>query len=273
MIAFPFAKVNLGLRILGRRPDGYHNIESVLYPVAWKDSLEFLPSAHQSFRSYGLPVERNGQIDLCERAYRMIKEKYALPALDIALLKSIPAGAGLGGGSSDAAAMLTALNKSFGLNISEAELNEMAARIGSDCPFFLQKRPAFVYERGERMEEFPLSLDRYQFLIAYPGIAVSTADAYRHCRPSGQPLERQRLLAEPPSAWDEFLVNDFEKSVFEVFPAIAQLKKKIKRMGALYAAMSGSGSAVYGIFREAPMAMDAARTLGLPLEYVYSGNQ
>lgn len=273
MITFPFAKVNLGLRILRRRPDGYHDIESVLYPVAWKDSLEFLPSVHQNFRSFGLPVERHGQADLCEIAYHLIKEKYPLPPLDIALLKSIPAGAGLGGASSDAAAMLTELNKCFELKITEVELNEIASRIGSDCPFFLQKQPAFVYERGDRMKEISLSLDNYQFLIAYPGISVSTPEAYKHCRPSGRPLDWQRLRREPPSAWEDFLVNDFEESVFEAYPAIGKLKEKIKKMGALYASMSGSGSAVYGIFQEAPLSIDAAAILGLPPEYVYSDNQ
>ncbi len=273
MIEFPFAKVNLGLRILRRRPDGYHDIESVLYPVAWRDTLEFQVSEHPRFRSYGLPIDRKGKADLCEKAYRLLNEKEALPPLDIALLKSIPAGAGLGGGSSDAATMLRALLKSFKLNISESELQKMAARIGSDCPFFLQKQPAFVYGKGDEMQEFALSLDKYQFLIAYPGIAVSTPDAYRHCRPSGLPLERQRLLDEPPAAWEDFLVNDFEASVFETWPAIGELKEKIRKMGALYAAMSGSGSAVYGIFSKAPMAVSAAKELGLPLDFVYSDNQ
>ena len=273
MIDFPFAKVNIGLRILRKRPDGYHDIESVLYPVGWKDTLEFQVSAYHRFQSYGLQIDRKGQADLCEKAYRLFEEKHALPALDIALLKSIPAGAGLGGGSSDAAFMLRALSRAFEPEKSERDLQKMAARIGSDCPFFLQDQAAFVYGKGDKMEAIALSLDKYQFLIAYPGIAVSTPHAYRNCRPSGRPLERQRLLEEVPSAWDDFLVNDFEASVFEAYPAISKLKNKIKEMGALYTAMSGSGSAVYGIFSEAPLSVHAAKMLGLPLNFVYSDNR
>jgi 4-diphosphocytidyl-2-C-methyl-D-erythritol kinase len=261
MIVFPHCKINLGLRILGRRPDGFHDIESIFYPVPWRDALEVVRSDVFSFRSFGLPLDGNSESNLCVRAYRMLGGRYQLRPVAMCLLKNIPAGAGLGGGSSNATFTLRLLNEFLQLNASMQELKSMAVQLGSDCPFFLDDAPCLVTGRGEILQPLNLDLSAYNIVIVKTQVAINTAWAYaqlsRHRRETGwhhapgeAPL--QQVVAAPVETWKTFLKNDFEEPVFLAYPQLAAIRQRLYDHGAVYAAMSGSGSAVYGLFTKAP---------------------
>jgi 4-diphosphocytidyl-2-C-methyl-D-erythritol kinase len=261
MIVFPHAKINLGLRVLDRRPDGFHNIESVFCPVPWRDALEVVKARSFSFQPFGRAIAGESNDNLCVRAYRLLQEPFHLPPVTLCLLKNIPAGAGLGGGSSDAAFTLRLLNSYFGLNCSADELRKFAAQLGSDCPFFIEDRACLVRGRGEHLQPLDLDLSRYYLVIVKTPVAVNTAWAYselsRFRNETGFRLPEERrppeqLLSAPVETWKEFLQNDFEEVVFREHPSLAEMKDQLYRHGALYAAMSGSGAAVFGIFSEQP---------------------
>ena len=252
MVVFPNAKINIGLDILRKRPDGYHDIATVMFPVDWCDILEIVPAAGAdttlsvSGRAVDCPPEKN----LVMKAYRALDARVELPPVDIFLHKVIPDGAGLGGGSSDAAFTLTALNSLFSLGLEKDELAEIAAGIGADCPFFIYNRPMLATATGTDLAPFPLSLAGYTAAIVKPPVSVPTAAAYAAVSPcdSGTPLA-EVLMAEPnPVRWQGLVKNDFERSVFLSRPEIAGIKAGLLDAGAVYAAMSGSGSAVFGIF-------------------------
>jgi 4-diphosphocytidyl-2-C-methyl-D-erythritol kinase len=251
MICFPNAKINIGLNVVEKRPDGFHNIETVFCPVELCDILEFIEAEEFTFSNSGLPVGNNDQ-NLVVKAYHLLKEKFSLPPLSVYLHKVIPMGAGLGGGSSDAAFMINNLNKFFSLNLTEDEQEETARKLGSDCAFFIRNKPVFAYEKGDKFKEFDFFLPLYHILIVYPGIHVSTPDAYSAVKPAKPENKLIDLIEQPVHQWKEVIKNDFEISVFKKYPAIKEIKEELYNKGAVYASMSGSGSAVYGLFESVP---------------------
>jgi 4-diphosphocytidyl-2-C-methyl-D-erythritol kinase len=250
MIVFPNAKINLGLHVLSKRADNFHNLETLMVPIGLCDILEFLPSTgtDTSFKVSGIPISGEMQENLVYKAYLILKDLYHLPELRIHLHKIIPSGAGLGGGSSDAAFMLTGLDKMFGLNLSHDELKHHAANLGSDCSFFITNVPALATGKGEILVPSENYLKGHKVLLFFPGFPVSTAEAYQGVVPFSQRESLTLTLEKGISNWKKELVNDFEKSVFEKHPAIVELKKKLYNYGAVYVSMSGSGSSVFGIF-------------------------
>jgi 4-diphosphocytidyl-2-C-methyl-D-erythritol kinase len=258
MIVFPNAKINLGLNIVEKREDGYHNLESVFFPVGWKDALELIidkdnPNGIVCFSSSGLEIPGDINDNLCIKAYRIIHQDYDLPAIKIHLHKNIPMGAGLGGGSSDAAFCIKAINEVCKLNLSMEEMHYYAKQIGSDCSFFITNTPAYATQKGDVLETLSLNLNGKYIVIVHPGIHVSTKNAYASIKPQRPHFNvKEIVLNEPIENWKEKLKNDFEKSVFEQHSEIKLIKDKMYENGAVYASMSGSGSAVYGIFNNEP---------------------
>jgi 4-diphosphocytidyl-2-C-methyl-D-erythritol kinase len=253
MILFPNCKINLGLQILGKRPDGYHNLETVFYPVPYHDILEFVPANVFQFKSTGLPIGSDPSSNLCVRAYDLLKLSFPnLPPINMHLHKMIPMGAGLGGGSSDGSYALTSLNEYFKLGLSTDTLVDLSLQLGSDCPFFILNRPVIACGRGEVMDTMDLDLSSYTIAIIHPGIHISTAKAFSGVVPRGQSSGLRSLVTEPVTEWKNRMVNDFEATVFALYPEIAAIKELLYAQGAVYASMSGSGSAVYGLFDKAP---------------------
>ena len=253
MIVFPNCKINLGLHILAKREDGFHNIETVFYPVALKDALEIIPSHNSNtaveFSSTGLIVDGNTNDNICFKAYHLLKKDFpALPEIKMHLHKAIPMGAGLGGGSADGAFALQLLNKKFNLNLSTSALLNYAAQLGSDCAFFIINKPCYATGRGEILEEINIDLLRYKIVLVNPGIHVNTGWAFSQLTPALPQKTIQKIISQPINSWKQELQNDFEKPVFEKYPAIKSIKETLYAQGAVYAAMSGSGSTVYGIF-------------------------
>jgi 4-diphosphocytidyl-2-C-methyl-D-erythritol kinase len=250
MISFPNAKINIGLNITEKRPDGFHNLETVFFPVGWSDALEFVESGQLQFTTSGIPVSGAPESNLVMKAYRLLKDDYQLPALKIHLHKQIPFGAGLGGGSADAAFMLIMLNKYFELNISEEKLVAYSAILGSDCPFFILNKPVFATGRGELMNIIDLRLNGLFLFIVKPPVEVSTAKAFQFVVPKKSEFSLTELIKLPVSQWKDKISNQFETSVFQQYPEIEMLVKTVYANGAEYASMSGSGSCVFGIFRK-----------------------
>jgi 4-diphosphocytidyl-2-C-methyl-D-erythritol kinase len=254
MITYPNAKINLGLNIIGKRPDGYHNIESVLYPVPLCDELEITASQENkfSFVSSGLKTGCEDADNLCVRAYLLLKERFDLPAVMIKLHKAIPAGSGLGGGSADAAFSLRMLNNIFNLGLENLALKELSASLGMDCPFFIDNVPALATGRGDILEPVSIRLHGHTICIVRPDLHISTAEAYAGITPHpGDPLPDE-LTGFSLLTWKGILKNQFEETLFPLYPVLDNLKASLYEYGALYASLSGSGSAVYGIFNSPP---------------------
>lgn len=259
MILFPNAKINLGLDILRRRPDGYHDIATVMIPVAWTDILEVVPARGSSttLTVTGRSVDCLPEKNLVMKAYRALEKHLgSIPPVDIALHKVIPDGAGLGGGSADAAFALTAFNEVLSLGIEKRILAEIAATVGADCPFFIYNEPAYCTGTGTTLDHsVHPAIEGYTIAIAKPAAeAVNTAEAYAGVKPSEPHVAIPEILNLPIESWKESLKNDFETSIFPIRPQIASLKAHFFKSGALYAAMSGSGAAVFGIFDSAILA-------------------
>jgi len=256
MISFPVAKINLGLNVVERRPDGYHNLETVFYPVPVRDALEVNVMADEfpsgvdcDLKVTNLAIEGDEQQNLVVKAYNLLKGDFPhLPRLHTHLYKAIPTQAGMGGGSSDAAEMLKMMNSLFGLQLSSTQLIDYAARLGADCPFFILNTPAYAEGIGEKLQPIELSLKGYWLAVIRPDIPVSTKEAFSRITPRRPLRNCLDIICQPVEAWVGLLENDFEKSVFSLYPAIGAIKEQLYRMGALYASMSGSGSAVYGLF-------------------------
>jgi len=256
MLLFPNAKINLGLNVVERRPDGYHNIETVFYPIGLSDVLEVMPSetcSDYSFSSSGIALGGDPEDNLIVKAYRLLRSGYQIPPIDISLCKQIPFGAGLGGGSSDAAFMLKALNELFALKITPKKLEGLAGKLGADCPVFIRNKPVFAAGTGNVFTPVNLSLKGYFLLLVKPDIHVSTPEAYSLVVPQIPGVSLLELIKQPVTAWKDSIKNDFEVSVFAKYPAIQDIKNKMYDMGALYASMSGSGSSVYGVFEIEPL--------------------
>ena len=254
MITYPNAKINLGLNIVEKRPDGYHNLETVFYPINLQDALEVNVQEGEdefSLKVSGVPIEGEPENNLVVKAYRLLKKDYPdIPAIDIHMYKHIPTGAGLGGGSSDAAFMIKLLNEKFRLNLSIEKMEEYAAILGADCAFFIQNKPVFATGIGNIFEPIQLSLKGYHLVLVKPDIFVSTKDAFAHITPMKPTQSLKEIIRMPVETWRATMKNDFEESVFQKFPEIAAIKDKLYDLGAIYASMSGSGSSVFGIFRE-----------------------
>ena len=265
MILCPNAKINLGLEVVRRREDGYHDIETLFVPVpSLCDVLEVVKSDKPSLKTYGAAFDVPAEKNLCFKAFRLMQEQYGIGGVNIFLYKNIPMGAGLGGGSSDAAFTLVAINEVFGLGLSKNRLAQIASQLGSDCPFFIYNTPMFASGRGEILEPYPLDLTGYHIEVVTPGIHISTPEAYKG-------VDEIKFLSEPSAGsiagsiaaasvglkerisdgighWRENVVNDFEAYAFAKYPILAQIKQSLYERGAVYAAMTGSGSALYGIF-------------------------
>ena len=253
MITFPNAKINLGLNIIEKRPDGYHNLETVFYPVPVEDALEvnILNESTQKFRLHqaGLEIAGEAENNLVVKAYKLLDERFNRPPIDIHRFKHIPSGAGLGGGSSDAAYMLKLLNEKFNLELSDENLEEYAAKLGADCAFFIRNAPTYAEGIGNIFSPISLSLKGYQIVLVKPDIFVSTRDAFAQIKSHRQEIPLKEVIKQPIEEWKERMVNDFEESVFPQFPAIKEIKEKLYEAGAIYAAMTGSGSSVFGLFK------------------------
>jgi len=269
MISFPVAKINLGLNVVEKRPDGYHNLETVFYPVPIKDALEvcemdpqFPSSVDCDLKVTNIPVEGDEQRNLVVRAYQLLKGDFPdLPRIHAHLFKGIPTQAGMGGGSSDCAYMITLLNRMFALGLSEQQMVDYAARLGADCAFFIHPRPAYAEGIGERLQPIALDLSGWHIAIVRPDIPVPTKEAFSLIRPQ-RPLRNCRdIVSQPVETWRSLLFNDFEQSVFTLHPEIASIKDRLYAMGAVYAAMSGSGSSVFGLF-PAPVSLDSFTATG-----------
>ena len=250
MLSFPNAKINLGLHIISKRPDGFHDLETCLYPVNWCDMLEVIAGEEVDFTYSGLAIEGDPTDNLCYRAYELLGANYELPPIQLQLHKVIPLGAGLGGGSSDAAATLLSLNKKFALNLDQRELKKFAAQLGSDCPFFIDNTPSFATGKGDILEPADIDLTGIHILLVNPGLHISTAQAYSKVIPKKTHVSLRKAVDQPYSLWKETLVNDFEDSIFPDYPEIAEIKGRLYDGGAFYASMSGSGASVYGLFEE-----------------------
>ena len=272
MIKFPNAKINLGLDIVERRPDGYHNIETVFYPIPLKDIVECVPGTHSTtiLTTSGNPVDCPMEKNLVYKAYMLLQEKYSLPPVDIFLHKAIPAGAGLGGGSSDASFTLMALNEMFALGLSSDELCEIASKIGADCPFFIHNKPVMATGIGNIFSPVSVSLSGKHLLLVKPDVYVSTKEAYSMVSPRVPEIHIPEILKMPIGEWRKYLKNDFEESVFALRPMLAAIKSRLYDCGAVYASMSGSGSSIFGIFDNDKLAESCLKELNLPKSWLFS---
>lgn len=251
MIVFPSAKINLGLNVLFKRDDGYHEMESVLYPIPLYDVLELLPAKDFVFRSSGTPIDGPEASNLCVMAYQLMREKYSIDAVYMHLIKNTPMGAGIGGGSADAASVIKGLNDLFELNLCADDMRELAAKLGSDCPFFIDERPALATGRGEQLSPVSISLKGTYLKLIKPDVHISTAEAYGLVPKSNKRLI-QDAIHQTPDLWKDVLFNAFETPFFSIHPEILGIKETLYEEGALYASMSGSGSSFYGLFDEKP---------------------
>ncbi|GAB3870108.1 4-(cytidine 5'-diphospho)-2-C-methyl-D-erythritol kinase [Hymenobacter segetis] len=260
MLTFPNAKLNLGLYVTQRRPDGFHTLESVFVPLPWTDALEMLPApagAATSLTLTGRPIPGDPATNLCLKAYELLQADFPeLPPVQIYLHKIVPIGAGLGGGSADAAFALKAANDLFSLNLPIEKLERYARRLGSDCAFFIQNKPVLAVEKGDVFEEINLNLKSVSCMVVYPNLHISTAEAYARITPQPPKHPLREALAQPMSTWRDTLSNDFETALTPSHPVLAEIKQKLYDAGATYASLSGSGSAVYGLWENGePVAM------------------
>lgn len=252
MIAFPNAKINIGLNIISRRNDGYHNLETVFYPVQIKDALEVVEASDMRFESSGIEIPGHANENLCLKAYDLLRKDFDLPNISIHLHKQIPIGAGLGGGSADAAFFLKLINEKFGLGLSLEKLQGYCRKLGADCAFFIENKPLFAYGKGDYFEPIALDLSSYYMVLVMPPVHVSTGEAYRGVKPQAPAISLKDLVKLPIEAWQGKVKNDFEGHILETHPAIRGVKAALLEAGALFALMSGSGASVYGIFKAEP---------------------
>jgi 4-diphosphocytidyl-2-C-methyl-D-erythritol kinase len=280
MLTFPNAKINIGLHITEKRPDGFHNLESCFYPVGWSDVLEILPAEKLSFKSTGIPIPGNPETNLCLKAYHLVKQDFDIPPVMIHLHKVVPIGAGMGGGSADCAFTIKTLNELFELHLTNEQMENYARTLGSDCAFFIQNRPQYCFGKGDEFSEIALDLSGKYIVLVNPNIHISTAEAYsgvkpvkvRYLTPSPSPAERgaiysqnsplngrgaggevldlKEILQKPVNQWVDVVKNDFENHLLPKYPTIANIKNTLYTQGAEYACMTGSGSTVFGIFEK-----------------------
>ena len=266
MISFPIAKINLGLNVVEKRPDGYHNLQTVFYPVPIKDALEVqvmdeaFPSDYDcDLKVTNITIEGDEQRNLVVRAYQLLKQDFpTLPRIHTHLWKGIPTQAGMGGGSSDCAYMMLLLNQQFQLGLTDEQLIEYAAKLGADCAFFILSRPCYAEGIGEKLQPIDLSLSGYYIAVVRPDIPVPTKEAFSRIRPHYPAQNCRETVMQPIDTWRDTLINDFEESVFALHPEIGDIKQRLYDIGATYAAMSGSGSALFGLFKKQPDSLSQA---------------
>lgn len=257
MLIFPNAKINIGLNILEKRNDGFHNIETLMIPIGLTDKIEIKKSDKKSkgkliLTTSGITIDGDLQNNLVSQAYRCLHKDFDLPSISLHLDKQIPIGGGLGGGSADAAFTLKALNDLFELKLTDNQLESYAAQLGSDCAFFIKNESAIATGRGEKLEPFVVNLERYFLALVIPNIAINTKEAYSKVKPEIPLKSLKEQLSLPIKKWQEVIKNDFEKSVFLQKPTIEQVKKDLQKAGAVYSSLSGSGAAVFALFDKVP---------------------
>ena len=249
MVSFPNAKINLGLNVIEKRSDGYHNLETLFVPIfELYDVLEIVESDKTTLQIYGINIDGEIENNLIIKALRLLQKDFKIPELSCFLKKNIPTGAGLGGGSADAAFMLRMLNEKFLLNISQKKLESYASKLGADCAFFVVNRPSFAQGTGNILSDINISLQGKYIVLVKPNIHISTSDAYSKIIPKKWEINLEKVLNLPISEWKNYLFNDFEKSIFIHYPLLAEIKQKMYDNGAIYASMSGSGATIFGIF-------------------------
>lgn len=247
MIVFPGSKINLGLKITEKRQDGYHNLQTVFYPLSFSDVLEAIPAEETSLTTSGLRIPGSEESNLVMQAVDLMGQRHHIPGFRVHLHKVIPPGTGLGGGSADAAAMLKMVNQLANLHLTEEQMIKMASELGADCAFFIKNAPVYATAKGDRFETIDLSLKGYKIVVILPEVSISTARAYRQIVPAVPEQPVKEVVQMPPGKWKDHLINDFEK-IKDLPKEILEIKTRLYEAGALYAAMSGSGSAVFGIF-------------------------
>jgi 4-diphosphocytidyl-2-C-methyl-D-erythritol kinase len=266
VVTFPNCKINLGLHILRKREDGFHDLETVFYPIPLTDALEVIHETGNqkpiSFSSSGITINGKEEDNICIKAYQLLKKNFDLPPVKIHLHKNIPVGAGLGGGSSDGAFMLLLLNKKFALNIPEEKLIDYALQLGSDCPFFIKNKVCHAIQRGEKLTPIQLDLSQYQIVLINPGIHINTGWAFSQISPSENRVSILEIIQQSVNNWKGQLSNDFEQAVFEHHPSIKKIKEELYQKGAVYASLSGSGSTVFGLFSK-----EGTPSFNFPKEY------
>jgi 4-diphosphocytidyl-2-C-methyl-D-erythritol kinase len=264
MIVFPISKINIGLRITEKREDGFHNIETVFYPVRLSDALEFVVNENSDkdiLTVSGIDIGGDTENNLLMKTLSKLRTDHTFPYLRVHLHKAIPIGAGLGGGSSDAACLLKAVSKHFDLNISKNDLDSMALEIGSDCPFFLDGIPSFATGRGELFIHLTPFLSAYYLVLLNPGVGINTAEAFKNCKPQIPDESLDSLYLLPVKDWENRILNDFEEYAFKIHPIIGEIKTELYNSGAVFSLMSGSGSSVYGLFSNKPTLPEKLRKL------------
>lgn len=250
MIVFPNAKINLGLNIVEKRADGFHNLQSCFYPIPCCDVLEGLPSQNNSFQSTGIPIPGDPSNNLCEKAYQLLAADFNIPKVAIHLHKVVPIGAGMGGGSADGAFMLKLLNQINNLNLENSTLENYARKLGSDCAFFIENQAKYCYGKGDEFEAININLKGKILVLINPNIHISTAEAYAGIKPQIPYNNCREIIALPIQEWKYNLKNDFEDSLFPKYKILNEIKTKLYELGASYASMTGSGSTLYGIFEQ-----------------------
>jgi 4-diphosphocytidyl-2-C-methyl-D-erythritol kinase len=257
MVIFPKAKINIGLRIIEKRSDGFHNLQTIFYPVCLCDAIEFIvPEVSLSkdlLQVTGIMTGQDHSSNLVMKAINRIRASCSIPFLKVHLHKAIPLGAGLGGGSSDAACIIKSFNRHFNLGMSDEYLKKISLELGSDCPFFIDSVPSYAEGRGEHLTPLNPLPEGYHLTMVNPGIHISTKDAYSNCIPKLPDTNLKELYNLEITEWKDLIINDFEEHIFRMYPQIADLKKSLYDMGAVYSSMSGSGSTVYGIFKTKPV--------------------
>jgi 4-diphosphocytidyl-2-C-methyl-D-erythritol kinase len=255
VLTYSNAKINIGLNIVEKRNDGFHNIETIFFPISMRDAIEIVDSKDNStytFSASGIPINIDAKDNIVVKAYELIKAKYNFPAQNIHLHKNIPFGAGLGGGSANAAYMTKLLNKKFNLGMSSTEMEETVNKLGSDCAFFIKNEPAFATMKGDKLNSITLDLSGYHILLIKPEVNISTPEAYANIKPEKPDISLRELIKEPIENWKNLIKNDFEESIFSKHPLLAEIKFQLYQQGAIYASMSGSGSSMFGIFNNEP---------------------
>lgn len=250
MVLFPNAKINIGLYITSKRPDGFHELETCFFHVPWTDIIEISPSDSFEFSSSGLPISGEIKNNLCYKAYQALAKDFQIPPVHIHLHKIIPMGAGLGGGSSDAAFTLMGLRDFFDLALTNEQLVPYAQQLGSDCAFFLSQQAQLGKGKGDELSPIARSLTGYHVLLIYPNFGISTQEAYAQVRPQAPTYDLTKCILLPIEQWNDCISNDFELSLFSKYPILAQIKQELYDQGAIYAAMSGSGSTLFGLFKK-----------------------
>ena len=252
MLYYSNAKINLGLNIIEKRSDGFHNLESVFYPINVKDALEFIPSQNTNLTSSGIKIDCSTNDNLIIKAYQLLQKDFEIPNLSFHIHKNIPFGAGLGGGSANAAYTISEINKFYKLNMSEPEIINYTSRLGSDCSFFIKNKPLFADRKGDNFKNINLNLSEYYILLIHPGFGISTVEAYQKITAKKPKKSILEIINEPIEKWKSELINDFETALFPQYPILEELKNQLYSDGAVYASMSGSGSSIFGIFKNKP---------------------